>query len=45
MMGDYLSPHGLDRVNKNIRLKTPMLRTDLSNYGDAYICCKIDTDY
>ena len=27
-------------VNKNIRFKTPMLRSDLYDYSDAYIVVK-----
>ena len=27
-------------VNKNIRFKTPMLRSDLCGFGDAYIVAK-----
>ena len=30
-------------LNKNIRFKTPMLRSDLYDYGDAY-CCKMENN-
>ena len=30
------------RVNKDIRIKTPMLRSDLSHFSDAYIAVKGD---
>ena len=29
-----------DNVNKEIRIKTPMLRSDLCNFSDAYIVVK-----
>ena len=32
--------HGQYSVNKNVRFKTPMLRSDLCNYTDAYIVVK-----
>ena len=31
-------------VNKNVRFKTPMLRSNLGDYGDAYIVVKGTVD-
>ena len=33
--------NGQYSVNKNIRLKTPMLRSDLFDYSDMYIVVKV----
>ena len=31
-------------VNRNVRFRTPMLRSNLGNYGDAYIVVKGTVD-
>ena len=36
---------GLFSVNRNIRLKTSMLRSDLRDYSDAYIVVKGTKDF
>ena len=36
----YDQSEGSYNVNKEIRIKTSMLRSDLCDYSDAYICCE-----